>query len=206
MATDIQKIIDNLTAFYDFTGKNAIHVGAGGGQIIGYAHHAKSVLAVDSDAEAIKYLKDAVKSSDLSGIFAIEHRDFMELDTKADVVFFEFCLHEMAEPHKALAKALELAPHVLILDHKADSPWSWYACETEMLEKSWEAAGRFTIIREQEWHAAQSFKNFEELSTKFSILGGQALDRIKVFESETNIKIDMNYKAALITPKIGYPG
>jgi predicted RNA methylase len=60
MATDIQKIIDNLTVFYDFSGKNVIHVGAGGGQIIAYAHLAKSVLAMDTDADAVEHLRNAV--------------------------------------------------------------------------------------------------------------------------------------------------
>jgi SAM-dependent methyltransferase len=204
MATDIQKIIDNLSAFYDFTGKSVIHVGAGGGQIIGYAHRAHSVLAVDTDAEAIEHLKASVMSSGLSDKFTIEHRDFMELEAGADVVFFEFCLHEMTEPHNALAKAGKLAKDVLILDHKEDSPWSWYACETEKLRKSWGAVTRLDIVRAQEWDAVQIFKKYTELSDKFSILGKPALDRIKVFELEAPIKIDMNYKAALIISENAY--
>jgi ubiquinone/menaquinone biosynthesis C-methylase UbiE len=199
LATDIQKIIDNLTAFYNFTGKNVIHVGAGGGQIIGYAHLAKSVLAVDTDAEAIEHLKDAVRSSDLSGIFTVEHRDFMELNGSADVVFFEFCLHEMAEPYKALSKASGLASDVVVLDHDKDSSWSWYACETDKLKKSWDSVIRFKVAREQTFQAIQRFETYTELFDKFSILGKEALDRIKVFDNEQNIEIDMNYKTALIT-------
>lgn len=199
MATNIQHIIDNLTAFYDFTGKNVIHVGAGGGQIIGYAHLAKSVLAVDTDAEAIEHLREAVRSSNLSDIFTIEHRDFMEMDVRADVAFFEFCLHEMAEPYEALVKASVLASDVVVLDHDEDSSWSWYACETEKLQKSWGAAHRFNVIRGRTYTAVQRFENYTELFNKFRILGKEALDRIKSFEGEKNIEIDMNYRAALIT-------
>jgi hypothetical protein len=36
MATDIARILKNLTAFYSFAGKSVIHVGAGAGQLIGY--------------------------------------------------------------------------------------------------------------------------------------------------------------------------
>jgi hypothetical protein len=104
----------------------------------------------------------------------------------------------MAEPRKALSQAIKLAQDVLILDHAPDSPWSWYACETEKLHKSWGAVTRFNIIREQDWRAVQSFKHYKELSAKFSILGKPALDRIKVFENEEDIVIDMPYKAALI--------
>jgi hypothetical protein len=198
MATNIQKIIDNLTTFYDFRSKNAIHVGAGGGQIIGYAHQAKSVLAVDTDAEAIEHLKDAVRSSDLSDIFTIEQRDFMELDVCADVVFFEFCLHEMAEPDKALSKASERANDAVVLDHDEDSAWAWYACETDKLKKSWGAVYRLNVAREQIYHAVQRFDDYSELFDKFKILGKQAKDRIKAFENEKNIEIEMKYKAALI--------
>ena len=58
--------------------------------------------------------------------------------------------------------------------------------------------------RAQEWDAVQIFKKYTELSDKFSILGKPALDRIKVFELETPIKIDMNYKAALIISENAY--
>lgn len=198
MATNIQKIINNLAAFYDFTGKNVIHVGAGGGQIIGYAQKATSVLAVDTDADAVERLRDTVKSMDLTDKFTIKKCDFMELDVYADVVFFEFCLHEMSDPHGALSKATRLAKDVLIFDHDIDSSWSWYACETDKLKNSWGAAVQFNIVLEQSYHALQRFGDFKDLFDKMSILGKPALDRIKIFENKENIEIEMNYKAVLI--------
>jgi 2-polyprenyl-3-methyl-5-hydroxy-6-metoxy-1,4-benzoquinol methylase len=47
MATDIGAIERNLQSFYDFQDKSVIHVGAGGGQLIGYAAITRSVLAID---------------------------------------------------------------------------------------------------------------------------------------------------------------
>ena len=61
MATDIAAIVRNLEAFYPFKDKAVLHVGAGGGQFIGYAVHAKRVVGVDPDPEAVDRLKTAVR-------------------------------------------------------------------------------------------------------------------------------------------------
>ena len=50
MATDLDTILRDIERCYDFGGRSVIHVGAGGGQLIGYARNARSVLGVDTDA------------------------------------------------------------------------------------------------------------------------------------------------------------
>jgi len=50
MATDIAKVVATLTSFYDFRIKSVVHVGAGGGQFVGYASRARHVVAIDPDA------------------------------------------------------------------------------------------------------------------------------------------------------------
>jgi len=57
MATDVGLILHNLLAFYDFTGKTVVAVGAGGGQLAGYGFQAKRVIAVDRDPAAMDQLK-----------------------------------------------------------------------------------------------------------------------------------------------------
>ena len=52
MATDIAAILRDLESCYDFTRKSVIHVGAGGGQLIGYAGRTRNVLGVDPDTAA----------------------------------------------------------------------------------------------------------------------------------------------------------
>ncbi len=66
MAADIHAIIRNLESFYDFTGKTVIHVGAGGGQLIAYARHARSVLAVDPEPAAVARLEAALHAAGLA--------------------------------------------------------------------------------------------------------------------------------------------
>ncbi|MDD4857209.1 MAG: hypothetical protein PHD74_03785 [Candidatus Krumholzibacteria bacterium] len=56
MATDIGKIVENLVSFYDFKGKDVVHVGAGGGQLVGYAHSPRKITAIDNDRSAVERL------------------------------------------------------------------------------------------------------------------------------------------------------
>ena len=65
MPTDLGLIIGNLTAFYDFSHKIVVHVGAGGGQLIGYAAACQQVLAVDKDAAAVRRLQQEIAEQGL---------------------------------------------------------------------------------------------------------------------------------------------
>ena len=67
MATDIAAILQNLGSCYNFTGKSVIHVGAGGGQFIGYAFEARSALGVDPDPEAVARLTAALQQKEVLG-------------------------------------------------------------------------------------------------------------------------------------------
>ncbi|MBN1348158.1 class I SAM-dependent methyltransferase [candidate division KSB1 bacterium] len=201
MATDINAIIRNLDAFYNFSNKSVIHIGAGGGQLIGYAAETRSVLAVDTDADALDKLKLAIEKAKMSERFQIFEGDFHEVSVSADVAFFEFCLHEMNQPAEALAKAQTLAPEILIIDHLPESPWSWYADETQKLEKSWAAVEACDVSRRQEYLAIQYFGNYSELFEKVHILGETVINRIDEFKDRKNIQIEMPYGMALISSR-----
>jgi tRNA A58 N-methylase Trm61 len=148
MATDIKKIINNLLEFYDFNNRTVITVGAGGGQLIEYGRISKKVLAIDFDNESLQKLKDNLIRSGLDDKFKLIHSDFYLSNLKGDVVMFEFCFHEMEDPEAALKHALEMAPHIIILDHWPDSEWAYIGGEEENIAKSWTAAkaGRFDHI------------------------------------------------------------
>jgi len=110
MATDIEAIIRNIESCYDFTGKSVIHVGAGGGQFVGYAAKTRKVLGVDPDPDAVERLKQAIREKGLESRFSALQGDILTVTARADVVFFEFCLHEIADPGAALRHARTLAP------------------------------------------------------------------------------------------------
>jgi SAM-dependent methyltransferase len=198
MATDIGAIERNLQSFYDFRDKSVIHVGAGGGQLIGYASITRSVLAVDIDSGAASRLEESVREKGLEHLFTIEVADILSISPEADVVFFELCLHEMPDPGKALKHAHALASNILIIDHHPDSPWAWYVCEEKKAGRSWNEVRKFNIAREASYAAEQHFDNYSDLLTKVEVMGETAIERIADFVDTSNIIIKMQYTIALI--------
>ena len=198
MPTDLGLIIGNLTAFYDFSHKIVVHVGAGGGQLIGYAAACQQVLAVDKDAAAVRRLQQEIAEQGLEEKVSVVTGDFELLDLRGDVVLFEFCLHEMHAPHVAIEHARAMAPDVLVLDHLPESRWSWYANEAEAMARAWEAVTATGIRRRQSYQAVQRFTDSSELRAKFSRLGEESLRRIAAFHDRTAIEIPMPYGIALL--------
>lgn len=198
MATNIDAIIRNMENFYDFGDKSVIHVGAGGGQFIEYAARARSVLGVDPDQESVERLRSAVEEKGLEDRFTIVKSDFASITAEGDVVFFEFCLHEIVDPAKALLHAQSLAPEILVIDHDPESQWAWYCCETEKAERSWREALKLKVVREASFPATQHFRDYSELASKVEILGELALSRIEELAGQSDITIGMSYKIALL--------
>jgi len=199
MAADIQSILRSLVSFYDFSAKSVIHVGAGGGQLIDYAISARSVLAIDSDQDAVATLQQSIHRKQLSDRFKVIHADFGTVAAPADVVFFEFCLHEMLDPSAMLSHAQTLASDVLVIDHLPESPWVWHTCETEMAERSWSAVRQLHPHRTVSLAVDQRFQDYDELRSKVEVLGQQALDRATRFKGARDIVIELKFGIALLT-------
>ncbi len=198
MATDLDRIVSSLTAFYDFAGRTVVCVGAGGGQLVESARPAKRVIAVDRDEAALERLAVRARERGLDGKLEMRHGDFLELGPRGDVVLFEFCLHEMPDPARALAHASELAPEVLILDHAPGSRWSWYAAEDEEVHAAWAAIAPGSVRRRQDVEALQHFRDFAELEAKLAGQGPRSRERIAPLRSDRPISIPMPYRLALL--------
>lgn len=198
MATDIDAILTNCRDFYDPGEKAIIQVGAGGGQFIRYTANARSVLAVDIDEAAVTQLKAAIGELGLEDRVKVIHGDFSSVSEKADLVFFEFCLHEMDNPAKALLHAQSLAPEILIVDHELDSPWAWHTCEEEKARRSWAAAEKLRIVNRASFKAIQRFDDHSQLLAKIEPLGEPAIARTRIFSDTREIRIEMTYAMALI--------
>ncbi len=198
MATDIQAILDELQSCYDFAGKSVIHVGAGGGQLIGYARTARAVLGVDTDADAVERLRAGIRDAGLADRYRAMLSDVLAVTERADVVFFEFCLHEIVDGLTALKHARRLAPQVLIADHAPGSSWSWYLCEAEKVLRGWAAAERFPLTSDRTFTALQRFADFDELRAKVAPMGECSLRRIEEFRGRRDFTIAMPYRVALL--------
>lgn len=198
MAVDLEKVLGDLTAFYDFTDKTVISVGAGGGQLVEFARHTRKVLAVDCDEAALEKLKTVLLQKSLSGLFEPVLCDFYMFKRSADVLIFEFSFHEMPDPARALAHARTLAPDVLILDHRPESPWAWQVMEEEKVASStaaYEAAG---IRRQAVFIADQRFRTHRELADKIRSQGEIALRRAEAYTGHENFFIPMTYGLTLL--------
>jgi hypothetical protein len=198
MTTDINGILRNIEMFYDVRDKSVIHVGAGGGQSVNYLRNARSILGVDPDEQAVGLLKIAIDKAGLADKYEIIQKSFFDITIHADVVFFEFCLHEIDDPYSALSHAQLLAPVILIADHAPGSPWCWCTAEEEKVKRSWAAVRRFPIIREISHDAIQRFVDYAEIHSKVAGLGEPTLTRIQKYIDQKNIEVEMGYDLALL--------
>jgi ubiquinone/menaquinone biosynthesis C-methylase UbiE len=198
MATDYEKLIADLLAFYDFTDKTVIAVGGGGGQLVGYGRAAGKILAVDNSAPALEKLRESLKAAGLEEKFTPILGDFHDIELRADIVLFEFSLHEMADPGAAVERARRLAPAVVVFDHWPGSEWSYVAGEEKKVAASWAALVRFPVKKKQMHEAVQVFKDYEDLFEKVKGQGEPSLARIAEFKGLQDIHIPMTYGLALI--------
>lgn len=198
MAADIQKIIANLLSFHDFSQQTIISVGAGGGQFIEYGRNAREVIAIDNDPDALDKLAVNLKTARLSRKFTLVCTDFCQAKAEGDIVLFEFCLHEMANPEAAISHALKIAPRVLISDHWTDSEWAYIVDEKEKVQKSWKALENFHPRKIQVHEATQFFHDYNELYEKVRIQGDKTIERIQPYREKKNFNIPMTYAFALI--------
>ena len=198
MPTDLGLIIANLTAFYDFRNKVVVHVGAGGGQLLGYARSSRKVLAVDRDPAAVRRLEEKVAEQELGETVTVVTGDFHVLDLQGDVVLFEFCLHEMPNPRTAIDHARAITSDIVVIDHLPESEWARYANEEKDMARAWEAVAAARPRREESFQALQCFGNHGELRARFSGLGQESLRRISVLQEQAPIAIPMPYRIALL--------
>lgn len=200
MAADYKKMVADLVAFYDLKDKTVLTVGAGGGQLIEYGRVAGKVLALDSDAQALEKLQENLKIAGLEDKFSPILGDFFQVDLRADVVLFEFCLHEMADPGAAVERAFGMAPAVVVFDHWPGSEWSFIAAEEKKVAASWASLGRFPVKKTRVYETVQLFSDYEQLYQKVKGQGETSLARVVAFKGLTDIRIPMTYGLALIEP------
>jgi predicted RNA methylase len=198
MAADTKKIVADLLAFYEFKDRTILTVGAGGGQLIEYGRAARKVLALDCDAAALDRLREALKTAGLEDKFEPILGDFFTTALEADVVLFEFSLHEMADPAAALERARRLAPAVVVFDHGPGSLWSYMAAEEDKVVAAWAAVCRLPVRKTRIQEGVQAFAAFEDLYDKVKGQGETSLARIERYRGQVGIRIPFTSGLALI--------
>jgi len=198
LATDYAKLTENLLRFYDFTNKVVLFVGAGGKQLLGPSAGTRKLIAIDQDVEALRELAANVAARGMQEAVEVVGSKFEDVARSGDAVYFEFCLHEMADPEKALTHAKNLAPDLVVFDHSPGSEWIFYGAEEDKVQRSAQAMERFGLRRRERFHAEQRFQNYAELLAKVSPQGPTAIERAQRFAGATNIVIPMDYELNLL--------
>ena len=198
MVVNRSELTANLTKFYDFGGKAALYVGAGGGQLLGPASGVIKLVAIDSDAKSLKGFRSEAKTKWVGIPVQFVPRSFESVLVRADVVYFEFCLHEMPNPIKALGHAHSLAPDIVVMDHLPQSEWIFYGAEETQVLRSYNAVESFGTRRREVYRTEQRFKDYQELATRLSEAGEESLQRSLRLKGAKDIKIQMDYGLFLL--------
>jgi len=198
MPTDLDLIVANLTSFYDFSKKIVIHVGAGGGQLIGYASSCRKVVAVDNDVSALQRLEQRIVDLALQESVTAIASDFYDLELPGDVVLLEFCLHEMRDPAAAIDLARAMAEDVVVIDHLPESRWSWYANEDKAVAGTWKAVVAKGTRAMRSYEAVQRFDSHAAVEAKLGSPDDESRRRIGELKDRTAIEIPMPYGIALL--------
>lgn len=197
MAADYGLLTENLRLFYDFTDKVVLYVGAGGRQLLDPSFRTRRLIAIDQNAESLRELETNVAAKGMSNVEVLAAR-FEDITLRGDVVYFEFCLHGMANAEETLRHARTLAPDTVVYDHLPDSEWIFYGAEEDNVRLSTAAMERFGIRRRQQFCTDQRFRDHAELLAKLSTQGPLAIERAQRFADTMNIVIPMRYGLALL--------
>jgi hypothetical protein len=198
MPLDRKQLTASLHRFYDFEGKVVLCVGAGSGQLLDPNIVTAQTILIDRDRHS---LAGANRSSPTKA--AQESRttlvsDFGDVHIRGDVVYFEFCLHEMDDPQKTINHARTLASDVVVYEHAPSSEWVFHAVEEGGVCRAAQALSQFPIKCRQNVYAEQTFKDHAELVAKLSSQGDLAIERAIRFAGETDIVIPMKCTLVLL--------
>jgi hypothetical protein len=198
MATDYAQLTKNLLRFYDFTNKVVLFVGAAGRQLLTPSAGTKKLIAIDQDVEALRELAANVAAKGIQDSVEVVGSKFEDVALSGDAVYFEFCLHEITDPQKALTHAKNLARDIVVFDHSPDSEWIFYGAEEEKVRSSAQAMERFGLRGRERFLTEQRFEDYAELLAKVSAQGPIAIQRAQRFAGATNIIIPMRYELNLL--------
>ena len=198
MAADYKQMEQNFREFYDFSGKTVVGVGAGGGPFTDLVCESKKLIVIDKAPAAIRQWEARVAAGGRKDRVEIVQADFCATSPRGDVVYFEFCLHEMDDPTETLRHALTLAPEVLVFDHLPDSEWAFQGAEEDKVRRSTDALADFHCLRQQAFRSEQRFETYQQLLDKVSPQGALAVQRAERYRGVAEIAIPMTYGLSLL--------
>lgn len=198
MVVDSRELTANLTKFYDFRGKSALCVGAGGGLLVPPSSGVSKVVAIDRDAEALNRFRTRSEAEWAGTPIRFVPRKFETVRLRGDVVYFEFCMHQMESPRRALEHARSLAQDIVAIDHLPGSDWVYYWAGEAAVLRSTRALESFGVRRRQAFTAEQRFEDREALAARLSGEGEESKRRVSEVKGSKDVRVRMDYGIYLL--------
>lgn len=194
------QIVDHLLSFYRPDGKTILVIGAAGGGLAPFAAKAESIFAVDTDGSGLEKFRKSIKDLNFKGRCSCVTADFYETVIETDVAYFEFSLHEMFDPMRALEHACGCASDIIIVEHLPESPWVLVTGETEKVKTAWNAIMSSHPLKIKKINITKKYANHDELYNKYSHADDLFFSNIEQFKKRTNFTIRMGVGMVLLKP------
>jgi hypothetical protein len=198
LVVDRDRLGANLVRFYNFEAKSVLYVGAGGGQLLGPASGVAKVVAIDRNPESLEGFRNQSKTRWAGIPLGFVPRKFETVRNHGEVVYFEFCMHQMEDPWKALKHAQSLARDIVVMDHAPGSEWVYYWAGEDTVLRSTRVVESFGVRRREDFTAEQRFEDWKELATRLSGEGEESRRRVLELKGAKDIRIRMDYSLFLL--------
>jgi tRNA G37 N-methylase Trm5 len=199
MVTYLDKIKQDVERFINCNGKTVLIVGAGGGKLFGYADSAQKVFALDCNSKALDKLAEIIHLNEQEEKYELVCGYFETIDIKADVVIFEFSLHEIPDAYETLKHAKKLSNRVIVVEHTSDSEWICLAQEDQNVKRVEEGLTKFEVIKTEYYVTQKEFKDLDDLKTKLGYIDNDRLPSIfEKYKSKVNHSVEMKYRISEI--------
>lgn len=198
MVVDRRELAANLVGFYDFAGKSSLCVGAGGGLLLPPSSDVARLVAIDKDRKALQRFRTESRGKWTGIPIKFVPRKFETVGLRGDVVYFEFCMHQMDDPLEALEHARSLAPDIVVIDHLPGSEWVYYWAGEAMVNRSTKALESFGIRRQGKFTAEQRFEDWDAFAARLSDEGEESRHRVLELKGQMNVRMRMDYGLYLL--------
>lgn len=114
-------------------------------------------VIIDQDIDALKELQSRNPADGPEHSVDVPAANFENVILFGDVVYFEFCLHEMPDPRSALTHASGLVPDIVVFDHSPGAEWVFLFAEEDKVRLRAQVIKRFGIRRCKTFRTEQHF-------------------------------------------------
>ena len=191
MVVNSSELTANLTKFYDFQGKSALCVGAGGLArpavercVEGGCHRPRR--------RGSPQVPDRLRTEWAGIPIRFVSHKFETAKPRGDVGYFEFCMHQMQSPRRVFEHVRSIAKDIVAIDHLPGSNWVYCWAGEDTVLRSTNALESFGIRRRQTLAAGQRFEEGQALAARLSGEGEESRRRVSEVKGSKDVLVRMD--------------